>query len=76
MTGERWAGRDGKLYPAAPLTREQRARAVRLTHQLVHVDGYSIRSAQWVMSECHGLRRSVGVIARDLADFTCPHCAT
>ena len=68
-------GRDGKVYPAAPLTRQERGRAIRLSHQLVHGDGLSIRAAQKVMAESYGLRRSRGAIAADLADFECPRCA-
>jgi hypothetical protein len=67
-------GRDGKLYRARPLTREQRNRARWLAHNLVHRDGLSVRAAQRAMSEQHGIRRAVGTIARDLELFTCPRC--
>lgn len=67
-------GRDGKLYPAAPPTREQRNRVRNLAHCLVHRDGLSIRAAQWVMADSHGLKRSVGIIMRDLTDYVCPSC--
>lgn len=67
-------GRDGKQYRAALLTREQRKQARWLAHVLVHRDCLSIRRAQRVMAESYGVRRSVGAIARDLADFECPHC--
>jgi hypothetical protein len=67
-------GKDGKDYPATPLTREQRNRARRLAHQLVHSDRLSIRGAQQVMAES-GIRRSVGAIAADLRDYECPLCA-
>ena len=67
-------GRDGRLYPARPLTPEERSRAVRLAHLLVHRDRLSIRLAQQVMAEQHGLRRSVGAIARDLAGWVCDLC--
>ena len=33
-------GRDGKSYPATPLTRQQRARAIYLAHALVHRGGH------------------------------------
>jgi hypothetical protein len=36
-------GRDGKSYPARPLSREQRNAARWLAHRLVHCDGLSIR---------------------------------
>jgi hypothetical protein len=68
-------GKDGKHYPMRmpiPLADRQRARA--LAHGLVHRDGCSIRQAQKVMHEQYGLRRSVGIIAYDLREFTCPRC--
>ena len=68
-------GRDGKLYPAAQLTRTERGRARWLAHQLVHSDGLSIRAAQAAMAQTHGLRRSRGAIAADLAGYECPRCA-
>ncbi|MGH3191744.1 MAG: hypothetical protein ACRDPY_28330 [Streptosporangiaceae bacterium] len=67
-------GLDGKSYPASPLTRQERARAIWLAHNLVHRDGLSIRAVQATMIAQHGLRRSVGAIAADLAGFECPHC--
>lgn len=66
-------GTDGKMYRAVPLRRQDRNRARWMAHRLVHRDGLSIRAAQARMAEA-GLRRSVGIIARDLADFECPHC--
>ncbi|MGH3218970.1 MAG: hypothetical protein ACRDPY_09730 [Streptosporangiaceae bacterium] len=68
-------GRDGKSYPAAPLTRQERGRAIRLAHNLVHRDGLSLRAAQEMMLAEHGIRRSIGAIAADLAGFECPSCA-
>lgn len=65
---------NGKLYPAARLTQEELGRAHRAAHFLVHDRGLSIRRAQQVMAEDYGIRRSVGTIARDLADFVCPSC--
>jgi hypothetical protein len=64
---------DGKLYPPRPLTRAERNRARWLAHNLVHRDGLSIRAAQRAMA-AQGVRRSVGIIARDLADYECPAC--
>lgn len=72
-TGTR-RGRDGRLYRSAPMTRRERSAAIRLSHRLVCQDGLSIRAAQARMAEA-GIRRSVGIIARDLADFECPACA-
>jgi hypothetical protein len=65
---------DGKLYPAVPWTREQRNRARWLAHNLVHRDGMTIRRAQQVMAEGYGVRRSLGIISRDLERFECPAC--
>lgn len=74
-TAEVRRGRDGKSYPATALTREQRNRARRLAHELVCGGGMSIRAAQQVMAEKHGLRRSVGSISGDLRDYECAACA-
>lgn len=68
-------GRDGKLYSARPLTTQERGRAIRLAHRLVHGDGLSVRAAQAAMIEQHGIRRSVGAITTDLNNFVCPSCA-
>lgn len=67
--------RNGKLYPAAPLTRQELGQAIRLAHYLVHDRGMSIRRAQQVMIEDYQVRRAVGSIARDLAGYECPSCA-
>jgi len=73
-TDVRVRGIDGRLYPAKPLTREQRSRARVLAHNLVHRDHLSIRAARHVMAESYGVRRSVGAIAADLRDYECPAC--
>lgn len=73
-TGTR-RGRDGKSYPVRPLTRQERGAAIRLSHRLVCEQGMSIRAAQQVMAEEHGIRRSRGTIAADLADYECALCA-
>jgi hypothetical protein len=67
-------GTDGKLYPAAPLSRQQRNRVRWLAHQLVHRDGMSIRFAQREIAERLGIRRSRGSILADLRDYQCPDC--
>lgn len=74
-TDVRVRGRDGKLYTAQPLTPQERARARWLAHQLVHRGRLSIRQAQRVMADSHGIRRSIGAIAADLVGFECPDCA-
>lgn len=68
-------GTDGKMYRAVPLSRQERNRARWLAHQLVHRDGLSIKAAQKVMAGSYGLRRSVGILMKDLANFECPDCA-
>ncbi len=67
--------RDGKRYPVTwKLPDKDRWRAVNLAHRLVHRDHLSIRAAQRVLLEQHGLRRSVGQLWKDLHGFTCPQC--
>lgn len=73
--GETRTGRDGKKYRAAPLTSQERSAAIRLAHRLVCQEGLSIRQTRRVMLARHGVRRSVGIIARDLAGYECPNCA-
>lgn len=67
-------GADGKKYLDRPLTRTERNQARWLEHNLVHRDHLSIRAAQKVMAESYHVRRSIGIIVRDLRDFECPHC--
>lgn len=74
MTARTRTGRDGKAYPARPLTREELNRARWLAHNLVCRDHHSVRAAQQLLAQA-GIRRSIGTIAADLADFECPHCA-
>jgi hypothetical protein len=68
--------RDGKLYPlGGVLEPAERNRARWLAHNLVCRDHLSIREAQRVMLSQHGIRRSLGIIHRDLASYQCPVCA-
>jgi hypothetical protein len=68
-------GRDGKRYPVGgDLPPDQRNRARWLAHNLVHRDGMSIRAAQRVMLEQYGVRRSIGMIHRDLTSYACRVC--
>jgi hypothetical protein len=70
------AGRDGKRYPVGgnlpPAARNQ---ARWLIHHLHCRDGLSIRAAQAAMLSQHGIRRSLGILHRDLAAYECPSCA-
>jgi hypothetical protein len=68
--------RDGKLYPpGGVLPERERNRAINLAHRLVHRDGKSVRQAQRALAADHGIRRSVGIIHRDLASYECDWCA-
>jgi hypothetical protein len=68
-------GVNGKLWPARRLTHEQLNQRRWLAHNLVHRDHLSIRAAQRLMRDSHGIRRSIGAIHNDLARFECPACA-
>jgi hypothetical protein len=69
------AGRDGKCYPVGgDLPVADRARAIKMVHNLVHRDRLSIRAAQRIMLESYGLRRSLGILHRDLTSYACPVC--
>ena len=74
-TDTRVRGQDGKSYPRHVLTRQERGRAIRLAHQLVHDRHLSIRAARRVMVQTYRIWRSVGSIAADLANYECPACA-
>jgi hypothetical protein len=69
-------GRDGKRYPpGGDLPPDQRNRARWLIHGLHCRDRLSILKAQRVMLEQHGIRRSLGILHRDLVGYQCPDCA-
>jgi hypothetical protein len=68
-------GRDGRHYRATRPAPEERVRARRLAHQLVCERGLSIRAAQALMDEEHGVRRSRGAIWEDVAFYECPSCS-
>jgi hypothetical protein len=46
-----------------------------MIHHLHCRDGLSIRAAQRVMLGRYGIRRSTGILCRDLANYECPACA-
>lgn len=73
-TAGRVKGTDGKLYRVTPLTTAERSRAIRLAHNLCHEQGCSIRAARRIMAERHGVFRSTGAVAADLANCVCPRC--
>ena len=69
-------GRDGKRYPVGgDLSPTDRNRARWLIHNLHCRDRLSIREAQRTMLDQYGLRRSVGILHRDLINYQCPACA-
>ena len=70
----RVTGTDGKSYRSTRLTTAERARAIRLAHTLCHEQGWSIRAARRIMAGRHGVFRSTGAVAADLANFVCPRC--
>ncbi len=68
--------RDGKFYPlGGVLDPAERNRARWLAHNLCHRDHLSVRTAQKIMIEQYALRRSLGIIHKDLINYQCPACA-
>lgn len=68
--------KDGKLYPlGGVLPAQERNKARWLEHQLHCRDHLSIRRTQAALLAQHGLRRSRGIIQRDLVAYQCPDCA-
>ena len=67
-------GRDGRLYPAQAATDAERDRAVYLIHRLRCEYRLSIREVRRRLEEDHGIRRSTGAGARDLALYKCSRC--
>lgn len=68
--------KDGKMHPPGGyLPDADRDRARLLAHYLVRRDRRSLRQAQKIMFEDHGIRRSLGSIHHDLRTFECPECA-
>jgi hypothetical protein len=67
--------KDGKSYPVGgSLQVADRARAIRLAHQLAHRDHLSIRAVQRALLADHTIRRSLGQIHHDLASYACEAC--
>jgi hypothetical protein len=65
---------DGKFYPLAVRSAAEVARLRDLEHQLHCGGGLSIRATQAAMLD-RGVRRSIGMIHRDLRQYECPRCA-
>jgi hypothetical protein len=67
--------RNGKLHPVGgSLPLAERARAIRLAHELAHRDGCSIRAVQRELLARLAIRRSVGQIHHDLTSYACRIC--
>jgi hypothetical protein len=65
---------DGKLYPpGGVLPERERWRAVNLAHRFRCRDRLAIRAVQVALAE-RGIRRSLGIIHRDLARYACDVC--
>jgi hypothetical protein len=72
-------GADGKSYPAhqpgGALPEAVHREAINVAHHLIHGLHYSYRAAQTELLAEHGIRRSLGSLHHDLAEFTCRDCA-
>jgi hypothetical protein len=66
--------RDGKLYPPVMRSAAEVTQLRELEHMLHCQLGLSIRATQAVMLGKYGIRRSRGMIHRDLQRFQCPRC--
>jgi hypothetical protein len=67
--------RDGKLYPPHRRTAAEVAQLRALEHRLHCRMGLSIRKIQRAMA-AEGIRRSTGMIHRDLHQYECPVCSS
>lgn len=67
---------DGRLYPPSwpHMPPEERQRLADLAHHLHCAGGLSVRATQAAMAE-RGIRRSTGMIHKDLTRFECSKCA-
>ena len=69
-------GKDHKLYPAVMrLPRAELNKIRRLTHKIHCEGGLTEAATRRELLEGHGIRRSAGIVHRDLAAFECPACA-
>ena len=67
--------RDGKLYPPVRRSAAEVAAIRALEHGLHCRQGLSIRAVQAALLDQHDIRRSIGMIHRDLT-WECPYCST
>jgi hypothetical protein len=66
--------RDGKLYPAVLRSPAEHREVVALIHNMRCVDRLSYPAIQRALLERHAIRRSLGMIWRDVNTFKCPNC--
>jgi len=66
---------DHKLYPPVARSAAEIARLRDLEHHLRCARGLSIRAVQTAMLD-QGIKRSIGMIWRDLNQYECPRCST
>lgn len=65
-------GKDGKRYPSGlPRPGAEVERLRLLAHQFYCGRGLSYRDVQAVMLDQNGVRRSIGILHRDVAEFDC-----
>jgi hypothetical protein len=65
---------DGRLYPpGGVLPERERWRAINLAHRFRCRDGMTIRAVQAALARA-GIRRSVGRIHADIANYVCDLC--
>lgn len=67
-------GADSKLYREHQLDQEALTRLRLLEHELRCGQGLSVRQVQAELAAEHGVRRSIGIIQRDLRLWSCEHC--
>lgn len=68
-------GRDGKVYPAWPLTADEREFLVGRVHYLSHRERLSVRSIIRRLDQDHRVRRSLGTVHSWLHGWTCDGCS-
>ncbi|MER5259747.1 hypothetical protein [Streptomyces sp. NPDC002855] len=68
-------GLDGKSYPGAWLSADDRTRLVGIAHRLSHEEGLSVRQIIARIADDYGIRRSVGWVSTALRTWKCSGCS-
>jgi hypothetical protein len=68
-------GRDGKAYPAHPLSEAGRVRIARRVHQLRCTGGLTVQGVRAALA-AEGITRSAGSVHADLHRWRCTHCSS